>query len=127
MICDGHPVSILAEISNNMFRFTKGWLTENNPSFAPGLFNMVAIITQEILCGKMLFHSGHELTPELKAKSGDRVKVFAGLADLLQVAPEGIAKCGNNAVHMGMKTEVLPPRVQYAYSAAFRRVMTEPK
>ena len=67
------------------------------------------------------------LTPELKAQSGNRVKIFPCLTDLLHVAPNRIAKRRNYTVDMRMKAEILPPGVQYAYGAAFRRVMTEPK
>jgi hypothetical protein len=85
------------------------------------------VFGQEILTGKILFHSGHEPSPELKAKPGNRVKVFTGLADLFHAALNRIAKRRNYAVDMRMKAEVLPPGMQYAYGAAFRRVMTVTK
>jgi hypothetical protein len=127
MICYGHPVGILSEISNNMLWFTKGWLAENHPSFVPGYFNMAEIFRQETLTGKMLFHSGHEPSPELKTQPGNRVKVFACLAELPHTALNGIAKSRNYTMDMRMKAEVLPPGVQYAYCTAFRSIMTVTK
>jgi hypothetical protein len=127
MICYGHPVSILTEISNNMLRFTKGWLAVYNPSIVPGLFNLFVVFGQEILSGKMLFHSGHEPSPELKAQPGNRIKVFPCLADLFHAALNRIAKRRDYAVDMRMKAEVLPPGMQYAYGAAFRSIMTVTK
>ena len=127
MICYGHTVGILSEISHNMFRFSKRRFTVNNPSVVPCFFNMVVVFGKEILTSKMLFHSGHEPSPELKTKPGNRVKVFACLADLLHAALNGITKCRNYTVDMRMKAEVLPPGMQYAYGAAFHRVMTVTK
>ena len=127
MICYGHPVGILSEISHNMLWFTKGWLAENHPSFVPGLFNLLVVFGQEILSDKMLFHSGHEPSPELKAKHGNRVKVFACLADLLHAALNRIAKGRDYTVDMRMKAEVLSPGVQYAYCTAFSSMMTVTK
>src|SRR4030042_2263909 len=124
MICYGHAVGILSEISNNMFRFTKGWLAVNHPSFVPGLFNLFVVFGQEILSGKMLFHPGHDLTPELKTKPGNRIKVFPCLADLFHAALNRIAKRRDYTMDMRMKAEVLPPGVQYAYCTAFRSIMT---
>src|SRR4030043_1634924 len=124
MICYGHPVGILSEISHNMLWFTKGWLAVNHPSFVPGFFNTVVKLRQEIHCGKILFHSCHELTPELKTKPGNRIKVFPCLADLFHVALNRMAKRRNYAMDMRMKAEVLPPGMQYAYGAAFRSIMT---
>jgi hypothetical protein len=127
MIGDCHTVRILTEISNNMFRFAKGGLAVNNPPFVPGYFNMAEIFRQETLTGKMLFHPGHEPSPELKAQSGNRVKVFACLAELPHTALNGIAKSRNYTMDMRMKAEVLPPGMQYADRTAFRRVMTVTK
>jgi hypothetical protein len=127
MICYGHPVSILTEISNNMLRFTKGWLAVYNPSFVPGLFNLFVVFGQEILSDKMLFHSGHEPSPELKAQPGNRIKIFACLADLLHAALNGITKCRNYTMDMRMQAEVLSPGVQYAYCTAFSSIMTVTK
>ena len=127
MIGNCHAVGILTEISNNMFRFAKGWLAVNNPPFVPGFFNMVGVFRQESLTGKMLFHSRHEPSPELKAESGNRVKVFTCLTDLSHTALNPIAKRRNYTVDVRMKAEVLPPGMQYAYGSAFRRVMSVTK
>jgi hypothetical protein len=88
---------------------------------------MVVVFRKKILTGKMLFHSGHEPSPELKAQPGNRIKIFACLTDLFHAALNRIAKSRNYAVDMRMKAEVLPPGMQYAYGAAFRRVMTVTK
>ena len=64
MICYGYMVGILAEISHNMFRFSKRRLTVNNPAIVPYFFNMVVVFGKEILTGKMLSHPGHEPSPE---------------------------------------------------------------
>src|SRR4030042_2513891 len=124
MICYGHPVSILSQITHNMFRVHERRLTENNPSVVPCFFNLFVVFAKEILTGKILFNSGHEPSPELKAKPCNRVKIFTCLADLLHTALNRIAKRRNYAVDMRMQAEVLPPGMQYAYCAAFRRVMT---
>jgi len=109
MIGNCHTVRILTEIFNNMFRFTKRRLAVNNPSFVPGLFNMVGVFRQKTLTGKMLFYSRHKLSPELKAKTGNRVNVFAGLANLPHPALNRIAKGRNNTMNMRMKAEILAP------------------
>jgi hypothetical protein len=85
------------------------------------------VFRKKILTGKMLFHSGHELSPELKAQSGNRVKVFACLAYLPHTAFNCIPKRRYDTVYMGMKAEVLPPGMQYADRTAFRSVMTVTK
>jgi hypothetical protein len=127
MICYGYTVGILSKISHNMFWFPERRFTVNNPSIVPCFFNMVVVFGKEILTGKMLFHSGHEPSPELKAKPDYRVKVFACLPDLFHAALNGITKRRNYTMDMGMQTEVLPPGMQYAYGAAFSRVMTVTK
>jgi hypothetical protein len=109
MICYGHPVSILTEISNNMLRFTKGRLAVHNPSIVPCFFNLFVVFGQEILSGKMFFHSGHEPSPEFKTKPGNRIKVFPCLADLFHAALNRIAKRRDYTVDMRMKAEVLSP------------------
>jgi hypothetical protein len=127
MVGNCHTVGVLSEISHNMFRFSERRLTVNNPAIVPCFFNLFVVFGQDILTGKMLFHSGHEPSPELKAKPDNRIKVFACLADLFHAALNGIAKRRNYAVDMRMKAEVLPPGMQYAYGAAFRSVMTVTK
>jgi hypothetical protein len=114
-----HTVGILSEISDNMFRFTKRRFTVNNPWGFPCFSNMFVVLGKEILCGKMLFHPVHEPSPELKAKPGNRVKVFARLSYLLHIALNGITKCRNYTMDMRMQAEVLSPGMQYAYGAAF--------
>jgi hypothetical protein len=127
MICYGHTVGILSEISHNMIWFSKRRFTVNNPSIVPCFFNLFVVFGQEILTGKMHFHSGHEPSPELKAQLSNRVKIFTCLTDLLHAAFKGITKCRNYTVDMRMKAEVLPPGMQDAYGAASRRIMTVTK
>jgi hypothetical protein len=127
MICYGHPVGILSEISHNMFRFAERRLTVNNPAIVPCFFNLFVVFGQEVLSGKIPFHFGHEPSPELKAQTGNRVKVFTGLADLFHTALNRIAKRRDYTVDMWMKAEVLSPGVQYAYGAAFRSIITVTK
>jgi hypothetical protein len=95
-----------------MFRFSERRFTVNNPSIVPCFFNLFEVFGQEILTGKMLFNSGHEPSPELKAQPGNRIKVFACLADLFHAALNRIAKRRNYAVDMRVQAEVLPPGMQ---------------
>jgi hypothetical protein len=122
-----HTVGILSEISDNMFRFTKRRFTVNNPWGFPCFSNMFVVLGKEILSGKILFHSGHEHSPELKTKHFNRIKIFASLTDLLHAALNGMAKRRNYTMDMRMQAEVLSPGMQYAYGAAFGRVMTVTK
>ncbi len=77
MICNCHPVYILAKVTYDIFNFPQRWFAVNNPWFIPCSFNLIPVIRKKLYSREILLHSVHEPSPELKTQPGDRVQVFA--------------------------------------------------
>lgn len=73
MIGYGHPVSVLARVSEYMLCRAERRFTENYPWLAPRSFNLIAVIRQKVIFGEILLNPIHEPAPELKAELSDRV------------------------------------------------------
>jgi hypothetical protein len=127
MVGYGHPVSVLAKITENMLCRAKGRFTENHPWFAPCSFYLITVMRQKLILGKILLNPVHEPAPELKAQLSNRVKVFTGLADVFHTARNGISKRRNYAMYMRMEAQVLTPCMKYAYGSALNPVMAVAK
>jgi hypothetical protein len=124
VIADSKAMDILAKVTDNMLRFTKGRFAMNHPRFMPCSFKLLPVIGQESRAGKMFFHSFHKLCTKAETQLNDGVKIFAITGGVFHFAFKGTPQGRNDAVYVRMKAQVLSPGMQYADGTALHGVMT---